>query len=361
MKSECISTVKAIGILLMVAAHAGCPDLATRFIYLFHMPLFFIISGYCFNEKYIQDKSLFIKKRTKGLYWPFVKYSILFLILHNVFFALNIYNGEYGWKGITSVEYTGMDMWHKAGNIITLMTDNEQLLGGYWFLKQLFFGSIIAMVLISYTGRFAALILLALTILCFSFPHISFSALQLNGVTAHSALFYTLGYLIRKHNIVLPQKGLCVTLPLLAVAALYFPFLEMSTMDIQTLVPYTIMALLGTMSVFTLSTMLQEKGGNICRSLVYIGKHTLPILTWHFLSFKLVSLLIIAVYHNPITWLACFPRIPKSLLNTSSDLWWILYFVVGCGLPLLSMKIWDRAKEYIPNFGISDKSNTKSI
>ena len=34
-----------------VAAHAGIPDVISRFIVMFHMPLFFFMSGYCFKEK----------------------------------------------------------------------------------------------------------------------------------------------------------------------------------------------------------------------------------------------------------------------------------------------------------------------
>lgn len=55
---------KGLGIILMVAAHANIP--AKSFIYLFHMPLFFIISGYFFKPEYCKDlNSLlqFIKKQ----------------------------------------------------------------------------------------------------------------------------------------------------------------------------------------------------------------------------------------------------------------------------------------------------------
>lgn len=53
MRDDGVTIAKAIGILLMVAAHAGAPDVASRFIVMFHMPLFFFMSGYCFKEKYL--------------------------------------------------------------------------------------------------------------------------------------------------------------------------------------------------------------------------------------------------------------------------------------------------------------------
>lgn len=53
MRDDKVSITKGIGILLMVIAHAGLPEMFSRFIYMFHMPLFFFMSGYCFKEKYL--------------------------------------------------------------------------------------------------------------------------------------------------------------------------------------------------------------------------------------------------------------------------------------------------------------------
>lgn len=148
--NDSVSIVKAIGIILMVLGHSGCPDFLYNFIYQFHMPLFFFISGYCFKEKYINDLSVFIKRRIKGLYLPYVKYSLLFLLLHNIFFRINIYNGEYGFNGRVSELYGYDTFFIKVINIITGMFGHEQLLGGFWFLKQLLFASIISLFAIKY-------------------------------------------------------------------------------------------------------------------------------------------------------------------------------------------------------------------
>lgn len=99
-----ISIAKGLGIICMVIGHSGCPSSLRDFIYMFHIPLFFLISGYCFKEKYLTDFKLFATKRIHGLYLPFVKYSIMFLLLHNLFFKIGIYNAHYG-VGIASMCY----------------------------------------------------------------------------------------------------------------------------------------------------------------------------------------------------------------------------------------------------------------
>jgi fucose 4-O-acetylase-like acetyltransferase len=89
----------------------------------------------------LDDTKGFVKKRIKGVWWPFVKWQLIFLLLHNVFLALNIYNGEYGFRGAVSHEYGLMETLKNALFIVTTMSHGEQLLGGFWFLKSLFVGS----------------------------------------------------------------------------------------------------------------------------------------------------------------------------------------------------------------------------
>ena len=95
-----ISICKALAIILMVIGHADCPDALGAFLYEFHMPLFFITAGYFFSVRYINDEATFVKKRFKGLYLPFVTWSVFFLILHNTMFDIGILNEQYGnWTG----------------------------------------------------------------------------------------------------------------------------------------------------------------------------------------------------------------------------------------------------------------------
>ncbi len=96
-----ISIAKGIGIILMVVGHSGCPPFLRDYIYMFHMPLFFIISGYCFKNKYLSDFKTFANKRIIGLYFPFVKYGVLFVLLHNLFYRIGVFNADYG-SGIAS-------------------------------------------------------------------------------------------------------------------------------------------------------------------------------------------------------------------------------------------------------------------
>lgn len=137
-----LDLAKAICIILMVIGHSGCPDYLHRFIYMFHMPCFFFISGYLLNDKYLTNLKKGLWRKIKGSYYPFVKWSVIFLLLHNVFAYLHIYDTSYSLKEISI----------KAVRILT-MTGSEQLLGGFWFLISLCWASIATTVLFYFTQK----------------------------------------------------------------------------------------------------------------------------------------------------------------------------------------------------------------
>lgn len=136
--------MKALAIMLMVLCHCNGNASLHQIVYAFHMPLFFIVSGFCFKTKYIQKPITFVWKRIKGLWWPYVKWGFVFLAMHNVFYHLNIYNNLYGYIGHVQHLYSKEEFVDKAICLILHMQISEQLLGGFWFVKSLFIGSLMA-------------------------------------------------------------------------------------------------------------------------------------------------------------------------------------------------------------------------
>ena len=138
-----VSFAKGIGIMLMVLGHTFFSAYGFALIYMFHMPLFFFLSGYCFRKSHLEDFRSYAKKRISRIYIPFVKWGLIFLLMHNVFFYLNIYNDAYGFGGEVSQLYSVSDYLKKTFLIFFCLSGNEQLLGGYWFLHTMVFASFI--------------------------------------------------------------------------------------------------------------------------------------------------------------------------------------------------------------------------
>lgn len=81
-----IDTAKAFAIILMVVGHTSVPKVLSDWIWSFHMPFFFFVSGMTTNWQ--KRKTLeFIRTRVQTLLVPFLCYSAInyaaFLFINN--------------------------------------------------------------------------------------------------------------------------------------------------------------------------------------------------------------------------------------------------------------------------------------
>lgn len=101
---EWMDVAKGIAIILMVVGHTSIPKSLSDFIWAFHMPLFFIASGWLtnWNRNTIQD---FICNKSKNLLLPFLSYSMIVLCVRCLLLPEGgipylIYWLTHGWNGI---------------------------------------------------------------------------------------------------------------------------------------------------------------------------------------------------------------------------------------------------------------------
>jgi len=326
-----IGYLKALGIMLMVLGHSGNTLHVNDFIYMFHMPLFFIASGYCFKEKYLSAPRQYLYNKVRGIYWPYVKWSLLFLLLHNVCFHLNLYSDQYGWKEYVSHLYTPHEFLHLAKCIVFKMKGHEQLLGGYWFMNALFFGSLIAWPIIRYVKQplFGGAILVGICTVfnktCWHVPYI-----EISSQAFAAALLIVIGHGLAKYK-VRPFNNWQIALALavtLIGSYVWNMAMNQDSYSNKRFVPYIITATLATWAFYSLFERMKDSQGICAKTLDFVGKHTLTILTWHFLAFKIVSLAIIGIYGLPMERLAEFPVI----IEYAKQGWWVAYFLVAMGV-----------------------------
>ena len=275
----------------------------------------------------------FFKRRFKGLWWPFVKWSVIFMLLHNVFAAWHLYDNTYTWK----------DMAYKLFHIVT-MTGSEQLLGGYWFLKELLYASVISIIALKLVyvvlgkkadnGIQIGIFLTLLFLVCAYVLSIApFKIPTIGSRTLLSAACYFAGYTFHKlpnHNRSNLYKGL-IYLSIVVVVSFFYTG-SMSVTGYHVFI-YFIVAMIGSVGVINLAGLIK---GSALKVLNYVGSKTLYILTFHFIAFKLVSLMWIGVYDFPIYRLSDFPVIPE--VNMFS---WIVYSIVGVVVPI---SLWNISK-----------------
>lgn len=131
-----IDAVKGIGIILVLIGHCQIKGV-NEYLY-FHMPLFYIISGYCWNEKKyseIEFKPYFVMK-FKSYIIPYLKISGWSFLFFGILFQL--------WdKGFTE-EYLEQILKYIFGILIYSRGDTEWLpkCSPLWFLTTLFFAEV---------------------------------------------------------------------------------------------------------------------------------------------------------------------------------------------------------------------------
>ena len=336
-RNDAVSMAKGVAIILMVMGHAQCPLWLWSYIYMFHMPLFFFFSGYCFKTSYLDDPRSFAKKRFIGIYWPYVKWNLVFLLLHNIFFFLNIYNDEFGFRGEVSHLYDAEEYVSRFLSIITQMKGEEQLLGGYWFLHSLFFASFIFYLILLLCIKMKVSTLLGALLMPLTMVILyTGKSLPYFGVGAKETLasfFMLTGFWYKRSGFHFENYKPWLMIPICALfVAVGTEFWQCDMFSITqiTILPYMLTALVGILMVFQFCriSLLWHR---LRKSFMFVGNNTLLILTWHFLSFKIVSLLIIWIYSLPIRRLAEFPVIDEYACQG----WWCGYMIIGISLPIL--------------------------
>ena len=328
-KSASLTYLKGMAIILMVLGHSGCGiPYVTEFIYMFHMPLFFILSGFVFKEKYLKEPKIFLWKRVKRLYWPYVKYGIVFLLLRNVFFSMHIYDENYGW---INERITIIDGVKQSAHIILHMGGVDCLLGAFWFLRALFIGTIIAYCLkcLLKNTFLSGIVCLLIAILL---NHTKWFIPILHPQIFAASFLFLVGYVLVEYKI--PIFTIYQSLIGLAVTFVGMFFLHMGMGDAFydniIFIPYLITAIIATWSLKSLFDKWNEQPVCLQKLLTFAGENTISVLAFHFLAFKLVNYMIVICYDLPIGMVAEYP-----IIDTFAEHgWWIAYSVVGTAIPL---------------------------
>lgn len=345
-KNNCnsITIAKAIGIILMVVGHSGCPQMLSKLIYLFHMPLFFFCSGIFFNELNSHKTAIqFLKKRIMGLYLPFTKWSVLFLLLHNLLMSVGIYNTSYGYEGGSSY-YTISEMTHKLIGILFTMHDYEELLGGFWFIRALFVSS---MLIVVFSLLLKSVSKCKHELLCVFFLILTIIIRRLVpdpefwrdiSMGAFGAFFYMTGYLLMRYKGCWQNKyGFILCCFILILAYSYFKTPVSMGCGFNKVLLYAVAAVAGILLTINVSNVLNNSSSFLKRPLYYIGNHTLEILALHFLLFRVVSYLYVLSSDMDICHIAEHPVITS--VSTPSCMW-LIYSIVGVCAPIVLVIIY---------------------
>lgn len=354
-----IDIIKGIAIILMVYGHTF--GVARDFIYLFHMPVFIFVSGYCFNKAHggsLQQAEGYFFSRVRRLLLPYMGFNIVYAILNNLFISLNFYTDNGAFKeDVIFIQKAAQTLMHRKGikelivdvyNVLTLK-DIPQMGSASWFLIVLFLVCVIHC-FVEYVirgfgekARVAVLVALMVCNLLVAYAisvgfaseapiadrHLQFFGVYscyLMGVVTRA--FVDGGFLAK-----LSGKKWVVTCLAPVAFALLLALLPFGTLELSKSAIVNPLFLIATtfLGMAMLASLASDLENNIVGGwLTFIGKHTMSILFMHILAFKLVSVCYCLAVGKPMYMVASWPVIfdaPEYVL--------IIYTIVGVALPLL--------------------------
>lgn len=255
---------KGVGILFVILAHiyAWNPyiqnDAIVVWIYSFHMPLFFIISGILIRYRYPKNISTFIISKLKHILIPYFIFSLFSALFKFILYGVN-------WP----VFYQDIQ------NTITLAGVDM------WFLQALFFAEIMFVLIVQFCENklLREIILSLLFILSLLATKEYGTLVQFWARVGVSIWFVSIGYhlfpMLDKINLSIPSLLTIMTFQLFL--SILNGFVDLNNLVFNNKLLYIINSLLGSISLLLL---LKKLNSNI-RILSYFGANSLVMFVTH--------------------------------------------------------------------------------
>lgn len=256
-RNQWMDVAKGITILLMVLGHTAIPKSLSNFIYSFHMPLFFIASGWMTNwEKYSVYE--FTIKKVKSLAVPFMIYSSIVLMLFEYGQSLAnervIENWLYnGWQGY-----------------------------GLWFIPVLFISLfIVRFTYFIHRGWARVIICICLLIIGAAFKYFKISLPWSLSTVPYACFLVLLGSYLKGFQSYIISKWIFIFIGFsISLGVSHFWRLDMAWNNIFPVVPLMIGAIAGTVMMFGLSSYIVKHLHKVSEIFQYIGRETFVVVAF---------------------------------------------------------------------------------
>ena len=355
-RNQEMNIVKSLGIIAVVLGHTAFEY--GNILYMYHMALFFFVSGYFINDSMLHNPINWLIRRIKNYYVPYITFSIIFIFFRNLMVNIKIY--EESWR-ITNIE-----MFKVVKERIFFMS-GEPLLGTFWFFRSILYVSILFLIinlllkkLDILNERNLVFTVGLLYIISFIFWEKGIDITKIlnpnNNIFIRIVVLffdfrvpmllsvYLTGYLYKNHkskiNINFKYFILCMLI------LFYFKdkaIIEISANKFEGPIMFYFISIVGIYVNLYIAKILNSRKQKV---LNYIGENSMYIMVFHFLAFKIVNYMQIVIYKLPIERLSEFPGLKYSSYNN----WWIIYTMIGVFIPLGIKIIIDFFKNTINNF-----------
>ena len=273
---EWVDIAKGIAIVLVCLGHRNIPGWLLKWIYSFHMPVFFFLAGYTTRYSSYKDWGDFLKRKTRGLIIPYLSLGLVYILVEFIWALL--------YKKTIPTSVGGILLWF-APYFRKLFLGRG--IGSSWFIVALLVVEFIAYGL-SFVPRYKYLLTALLGVLGFWLNSILTGQLLWNINTAMVGLIFFEAAQATKENIERIIKDRFLIWPIICVSLLINIFCTVfnSTVDMFYLsYGNKLLFLAGAfsgISFFIFVSVMLQKTTAVKRVLIYYGCNTFPIIEFHY-------------------------------------------------------------------------------
>lgn len=282
-----VNVAKTLGIFLMVLAHLSIPENLYVFINSFHMPLFFILSGYLLSAKTLSiPLKAFFAKKAKTLLIP---YSIFVVITFLFWYFIGRKFGENMQPESNTVKYI-------IGAALAIPSKEFMEFNlPIWFLPSLFCSEIIFYLVHKYCKNYSFILFILIFGLGIFITENHFARLPYGlDVSLFSLVFIYFGYYLKEKNLIdkyiihpsLLYKG--ITFIVFFALTVYISSINDTVLMYQckmgNYLLFFIGAISGTIIILSVSSIIKEYP-----FFNFYGRNTIIILGFHLMTFSIIK------------------------------------------------------------------------
>lgn len=266
---------RGITILLVILGHCLPKDSISRqLIYTFHMPLFFLISGYFFKEK---EMGAEIKSCNRSLLKPYLISSMFIMI----FFVTKAFIK--GQDAQNQIKYWGKAILFGSGEITTFLSFKVPIIGTLWFLLSLYWVKVIFNLIYKCKNNIITMsFIVVIAIIGFIIPKYIWLPFSID-TSLINIIFYYIGFIFNKYNVF--DKKLSVFYYLILFAIWLILGLCCKTYSVSNEYNYYIVnifeAVIGCYLIIMISKFIINCNHILSNILKWIGKNSLYIMCFH--------------------------------------------------------------------------------
>ncbi len=345
-----IDIVKGIAILLIVYGHTW--PFCRNFLYQFHVPVFLVVSGYCFKNRIRSrgDWGRYALRKLRALYVPCAVCNGIYALLGGCFLRLGLYTDEPAFLTLTRDWPVPQTLYtlHGPGAVlrkflrVILLSDTTQMGTATWFLITLLaicllHGGFCLLTAALPPGkkRAAEAGLFALTLALAEFVELPFAGWRYLRVLCYCYPPFLFGVWVRELKLSALEKPLWGLVSFAVLALLSrFCFVDLANAESGGLLPY-LAGIPGGWCMLKAAADCLTGRERLSRVLCFFGRNTMPIVCLHVLCFKAVTWLYVTTRDLPGWHLAAW-----HVDFDAPGPWKLLYFLAGSILPLCLAALW---------------------